>query len=585
MRRSCLSSRVLVASALSVPILSLLGACSSTSKAPTQGDPINFGDSGPSPKRDASTVHDSGQHVETGVKVDTGVDTGTRPPFSEAGPMTPCTQRAECASGVCEPLTLLGNDAGNKFDAGVCESAAVQCQCQSPTCNDGVKNGHETGIDCGGDCPPCGVNVGCIKGSDCVSGECGVGFKGAVCTGLTPDGGATEAGVAGCICQAPTCGDGVKNEDETDVDCGGSCPACPTGKTCKVAGDCTGGVCSMPSGSTTFLCSCPAGMTEAETNNSVSYCVDTWEVSYTQYSEFLTGTNQMTIANQPSECSWNKTFVPTNNWPQVGAEAQNPVAYVNWCDAYAYCTSVPGRHLCGAIVNAATGTVAGSPIPLVTPVLDGGTVPANNQLVDEWYNACSDNGQNIYPYANTYMPQWCNGADSPAQRHNGFVEIPPGSAYMGVPFSVVTGFSSCVLDSSCGTQQGILSTVWGGVTPEILQCQLLSPAPGAVAACGEAFGESGCVGGSTTNVIFDLSGNVAEWENSCSAYTMGDGGTKDLCAVRGGSFDSPRGAVGGIDGGGGSTGPAASLVCKSTVYQPPVPRDTTAPDIGFRCCF
>ncbi|MBL0025177.1 MAG: hypothetical protein IPO98_09285 [Saprospiraceae bacterium] len=25
----------------------------------------------------------------------------------------------------------------------------------APTCNDGIKNGNETGVDCGGSCAPC----------------------------------------------------------------------------------------------------------------------------------------------------------------------------------------------------------------------------------------------------------------------------------------------------------------------------------------------------------------------------------------------------------------------------------------------
>jgi subtilisin family serine protease len=51
-----------------------------------------------------------------------------------------------------------------------------------PSCTDGVQNGDETGVDCGGpDCPAC-----------------------------------------------PTCSDGVQNGNETDIDCGGpDCPACP----------------------------------------------------------------------------------------------------------------------------------------------------------------------------------------------------------------------------------------------------------------------------------------------------------------------------------------------------------------------
>ncbi len=52
-----------------------------------------------------------------------------------------------------------------------------------PTCDDGVQNGNETGVDCGG-----------------------------------PD----------CANACPTCDDGIQNGNETDVDCGGdSCNACP----------------------------------------------------------------------------------------------------------------------------------------------------------------------------------------------------------------------------------------------------------------------------------------------------------------------------------------------------------------------
>src|SRR5262249_2783284 len=37
-----------------------------------------------------------------------------------------------------------------------------------PTCSDGVKNGHETGVDCGGGtCNRCPSGAGCVNGSDC----------------------------------------------------------------------------------------------------------------------------------------------------------------------------------------------------------------------------------------------------------------------------------------------------------------------------------------------------------------------------------------------------------------------------------
>ncbi|MEM9143649.1 MAG: DUF4856 domain-containing protein [Bacteroidota bacterium] len=53
------------------------------------------------------------------------------------------------------------------------------------TCEDGIMNGNETGVDCGGDCAACEVE--------------------------------------------PTCDDGIQNGEETGVDCGGSCEPCDTG--------------------------------------------------------------------------------------------------------------------------------------------------------------------------------------------------------------------------------------------------------------------------------------------------------------------------------------------------------------------
>jgi len=43
--------------------------------------------------------------------------------------------------------------------------------------------------------------------------------------------------------QQGQCADNQLNGDETDVDCGGSCPACQTGKDCQVHADCQTGVC------------------------------------------------------------------------------------------------------------------------------------------------------------------------------------------------------------------------------------------------------------------------------------------------------------------------------------------------------
>jgi hypothetical protein len=42
-----------------------------------------------------------------------------------------------------------------------------------PTCTDGVWNGPETDIDCGGPCPQkCGVGLHCNDDVDCITASC-----------------------------------------------------------------------------------------------------------------------------------------------------------------------------------------------------------------------------------------------------------------------------------------------------------------------------------------------------------------------------------------------------------------------------
>jgi plastocyanin len=110
--------------------------------------------------------------------------------------------------------------------------------CQAASCTDSTKNGPETDIDCGGGtCPPCLDGKTCANGNDCVSKVC-----------LGPP----------LVCQAPTCTDTVKNGNETDTDCGGSCTTkCGPGKGCGVDVDCKGGICNQ----TTNVCdpSCTDG--------------------------------------------------------------------------------------------------------------------------------------------------------------------------------------------------------------------------------------------------------------------------------------------------------------------------------------
>ena len=65
-------------------------------------------------------------------------------------------------------------------------------------------------------------------------------------TGVAGDsGGPTDSGPAADVQPQPGCNDGIKNGNETDVDCGGSCATkCAGGKSCAVAGDCVSGTCA-----------------------------------------------------------------------------------------------------------------------------------------------------------------------------------------------------------------------------------------------------------------------------------------------------------------------------------------------------
>jgi len=73
-----------------------------------------------------------------------------------------CTQKCGTGQGCLVP-----GDCQN----GVCPAASHQCA--APMCGDGVKNGTETDLDCGGSCTMhCATGQGCVVNNDCVSGSC-----------------------------------------------------------------------------------------------------------------------------------------------------------------------------------------------------------------------------------------------------------------------------------------------------------------------------------------------------------------------------------------------------------------------------
>ncbi|NUQ72413.1 MAG: SUMF1/EgtB/PvdO family nonheme iron enzyme [Polyangiaceae bacterium] len=131
----------------------------------------------------------------------------------------------------------------------------------------------------------------------------------------------------------------------------------------------------------------------------------------------------------------------------------------------------------------------------------GAFVKPTDPDVSEWFRACSEAGMRDYSYGDAYDKKACIGAD-----YEGNSMFEPGVDF---PRDV-----------------GSTATCEGGYTG-----------------------------------LFDMSGNVGEWEGSCN----GSNGNGDACHVRGGSYFE-------ID---------ANLMCSSNVAPT---RDTTAISIGIRCC-
>lgn len=91
----------------------------------------------------------------------------------------------------------------------------------NPLCTDQIRNGNESDIDCGGACGQCAIGDTCRATADCEDSTC-------------------ERGT----CTALPCVNGVRDGQETDVDCGGgACRQCAGGRGCLAATDCFSGTC------------------------------------------------------------------------------------------------------------------------------------------------------------------------------------------------------------------------------------------------------------------------------------------------------------------------------------------------------
>ncbi|SEQ39840.1 M14 family zinc carboxypeptidase [Neolewinella agarilytica] len=135
----------------------------------------------------------------------------------------------DCGGPDCAPCPTCSDGIQNGGETGV-DCGGPDCG-DCDTCSDGIQNGDETGIDCGGiacqECPTCfdGEQNGNETGIDCGGPDCAACQS---CTDGIQNGGETGVDCGGPDCAAcPTCTDGIQNGNETGIDCGGpDCIAC-----------------------------------------------------------------------------------------------------------------------------------------------------------------------------------------------------------------------------------------------------------------------------------------------------------------------------------------------------------------------
>lgn len=140
----------------------------------------------------------------------------------------------DCLEQTCDGM---GESTATALDTDIPDDGVV---CTDDACMAGVPSNMAKAV---GD--PCNGTMNCNAASECV--ECALDND---CTSMV-------CNMTTFTCALATCGDGATNGDETDLNCGGSCPPCPTGDTCMMNADCESNLCALA------LCvvSCSDGIT------------------------------------------------------------------------------------------------------------------------------------------------------------------------------------------------------------------------------------------------------------------------------------------------------------------------------------
>lgn len=336
----------------------------------------------------------------------------------------------------------------------------------------------------------------------------------------------------------PGCGNGFKDGFETDIDCGGSqCPKCADTLVCSTGVDCESSFCN-PS---TFRCAAPT-------------CTD----------GFKNGNeSDVDCGGSCPKCSPGKLCTSPLDCTQ------------NVCDTFGTCGCPPKM-----VVVA------------VSSPLGGGYCVDQTEVTKGDYRLFVNSGPSL-----SAQIQQCqtNGSFTPT---GGWPPSQPLSSSMGLPVTNVDwcdAFAYCAWSGKrlCGrvgggslggslsdandytksswfnacSAQNTFAFPYGTQARQAGQCNDSASGTWMVQEWTDQGTYTGipvplrrCQGGSVD--LYQMSGNVAEWEDACSGTSPGD-----TCRLRGGSYAA------------GGNGSALSCLADRTLV-----RTQTADDVGFRCC-
>lgn len=169
------------------------------------------------------------------------------------------------------------------------------------------------------------------------------------------------------------------------------------------AGGSTGGVAGSggASGGSAGAAPCvdgaaPGGMIGVRIQDQSCVWIDPKEVTRAEYETF-----RLAAPTPPSICNWNSSLdspekkqgtTPCLGPGETGdagdVPGDLPVTCVDWCDAYSYCAH-QNKVLCPGTINQAQKGA--------------------------WFDVCSSNGANDYPYPGSFQADYCNDSSSSAK--------------------------------------------------------------------------------------------------------------------------------------------------------------------------